>query len=551
MITRHMLRKWLCNGGGLGISCLLILLAMAGTATVCLGKAPAQEASSLSLSIHLYKSDYIQGEEITIQSTLTNKGQTEMVVKKPSGLGMIVTFDIYQVGEDGKEIYIRRGVRGGPPGWSPHAVRLQPGVSAGSSYDLVRHYPGWFQPGKYKIRGVYHLKGFTSGDFDNPEFQVLSPYVNFEVVAPKGKMLEAFKLLGAVVRGSEEMSLKLLREYPDSPYVIQARLALKRVYYQRKDFDRYIQQGDAILASNPSPMRRALTLYGQGLDYYRKKDFKTAIEKMKASGLRAAEAKAEKWKALEAGPALIPLLKHKNVLIRRKAATDLGRIKCKEAVPELIIALEDKEDSVVLAVATSLGQLKDKRAGPALIPLLKDKNVLIRRTVATALAFVEDKRAIPALIKGFDEETDGETRTWMLCALARFKTEQVDSLLIKSLSDADPGIRAEAATTLGNQGAGNAFDKLLVLMSDESPRVRDSAAYALGRLKDRRAVEALLRALDDSDSRVRYRATYSLYQITGKNLTFSTLDPPEKQQEILRKWKEWGKENNDSFGKGK
>lgn len=263
--------------------------------TVFLASVSLAQDAGLSLDIRLTKTVFVECEEIPVQSVLSNKSTTEAAVEEPFGLGLVVTFDVYKLEEEGKELYIKRQLVGaGRPAWSPHTLQLQPTSSAASSYDLLHHY-GRLAPGKYKIRGVYHAKDYASEDFDNPKFQVLSRYVEFQVTAPQGRTLEALKLLGQ--SDSEEIALKIVRDYLDSPYVIDARRSLITMFHARKDRDRVIEQCEAILAANPTPMRRSLTLFEEGMQYYYKGDKATAAEKMKASGLQNGEAQAAEWLA--------------------------------------------------------------------------------------------------------------------------------------------------------------------------------------------------------------------------------------------------------------
>ena len=69
----------------------------------------------------------------------------------------------------------------------------------------------------------------------------------------------------------------------------------------------------------------------------------------------------------DAGPGVVPLLKHADWDVRRAAAETLGYIGYEEGAPALIEALSDAEDwSLVYAAAEALGRMKVASAVPAL-----------------------------------------------------------------------------------------------------------------------------------------------------------------------------------------
>ena len=81
-----------------------------------------------------------------------------------------------------------------------------------------------------------------------------------------------------------------------------------------------------------------------------------------------------------------------------------------------------------------------------------------------------------------------------------------------SLSDAQEGVRASAARTLGGLGprAASAAPALGAALQDRSASVRAAAAEALGKVGDRASISVLRKALKDKSASVRARAAWSL-----------------------------------------
>ena len=78
------------------------------------------------------------------------------------------------------------------------------------------------------------------------------------------------------------------------------------------------------------------------------------------------------------------------------------------------------------------------------------------------------------------------------------------------LTGDDPGVRAEAARSLGISGGGGALGALVLALGDSNVEVRAEAAGALGQLGDGDAIGALAAALSDTDASVRAEAASAL-----------------------------------------
>lgn len=110
---------------------------------------------------------------------------------------------------------------------------------------------------------------------------------------------------------------------------------------------------------------------------------------------------------------------------------------------------------------------------------------------------------------------------------------------ISSLSAPDPSVRARAAEGLGYLRFHPAEGALIASMSDETGRVRRASALALGWCGSRAALPALLAALEDSDWLVRQSAWVALTNLTGIELPFDALAPPDACARKTDAWRGW------------
>ena len=160
---------------------------------------------------------------------------------------------------------------------------------------------------------------------------------------------------------------------------------------------------------------------------------------------------------------LIANLNDKDWLVRRDAASALGKLGDKQAVEPLIVCLKDADNSVRFNATEGLGKLGDQRAVEPLIACLKDWP-LQRACAAESLGNLGDQRAVEPLI-------------------ACLKDREID--------------RSCAASALGKLGDKRAVEPLIACLKDEDERVRRQAAEVLGRFGDQRAVAPLIAALPD------------------------------------------------------
>ncbi len=130
--------------------------------------------------------------------------------------------------------------------------------------------------------------------------------------------------------------------------------------------------------------------------------------------------------------------------------------------------------------------------------VLQDYEVIV-----SELALLKDPKCILPLIKSF-----GYGEAWglywtTLHLLEEFAVEQVDLLLIESLSTEGKGTRMWAAYMLGRSRNIQAVDGLINLLKDPNELVRYNAATALGMIGDSKARPYLEAIKNDTSTEVR------------------------------------------------
>jgi len=97
-------------------------------------------------------------------------------------------------------------------------------------------------------------------------------------------------------------------------------------------------------------------------------------------------------------------------------------------------------------------------------------------------------------------DQDWRVREAAAQALGNMGAAQAVEPLIVALRDQDKYVRKAAAQALGNMGADQAIEPLIAALRDQDSPVRGAAAQALGNLRATQAVEPLIAALRDSHS---------------------------------------------------
>lgn len=217
---------------------------------------------------------------------------------------------------------------------------------------------------------------------------------------------------------------------------------------------------------------------------------------------------------------LIANLKDKDKVVRRKAASDIGKTKDIRAVEPLIEALKDED--VRGNAALALGEIGDRRAVEPLILLLKDKNEIHRGNAAGALADLKDQRAVQPLLvvaKNKSEKSgvrsnaiaavieltrdpkmvqfvlakdeDEEIRRNTIGAIGWKRDPKMDQFLLALLKnkEEDAIIRSTIIYVFRKSGNINTIKPLQdIAKNDPNPKMRDLAFEAVKELKERQNI---------------------------------------------------------------
>ncbi len=168
--------------------------------------------------------------------------------------------------------------------------------------------------------------------------------------------------------------------------------------------------------------------------------------------------------------------------------------------------------------------------------------------VETALAaarVLEERRpegTVGVLLAYFAQAQDEVLEERLLRVLTQtgVKDGRPERLLVRSLTDTDPGRRTVAAHVLGRKSPENrpAVQKLL---ADSDPRVRFEAAEALVRAADRNAVPVLIDLLGTGPLPLAWRAQETLYHLAGERSPAGLTREAERGK-VRDAWAAWWKE---------
>lgn len=201
-------------------------------------------------------------------------------------------------------------------------------------------------------------------------------------------------------------------------------------------------------------------------------------------------------------------LQHKDAIVRRRAAVELGKVDDPGAVDALITALLDKDTNVVIAARDSLHQRKEPEVVDALVAVLQYDSV--------------------------------QRKVWLLDDIFGILRDKHDPssihVLLNFLNHEDMSVRQRTIDVLGTFDSAEALVPLIGSLHDDVNMVKSTAAAVLAKQKNPALIEPLIDALSDSDPFVQHSALEALINITGENFQLDT-----------EKWQEWWNENQERF----
>ena len=190
----------------------------------------------------------------------------------------------------------------------------------------------------------------------------------------------------------------------------------------------------------------------------------------------------------EALPILCKALRqHQNVIVRRASAKTLNLIGNKDALPYLLEAFLEDDDPVVLGSSAGAMATIGPDAMDSLLGILKNPDCTPFQVglINLALSFIGAK-APEALLKAADSDV-AEVRVAAISALGD-QIQKSDNLraqnrVFQALEDVSADVRAEAVTLIGKSCDAEDVETLLLKkLSDEDTQVRKNTALSLMKL---------------------------------------------------------------------
>jgi len=207
----------------------------------------------------------------------------------------------------------------------------------------------------------------------------------------------------------------------------------------------------------------------------------------------------------EALPILCKALRqHQNVIVRRASAKTLNLIGNKDALPYLLEAFLEDDDPVVLGSSAGAMATIGPDAMDSLLGILKNPDCTPFQVglINLALSFIGAK-APEALLKAADSDV-AEVRVAAISALGD-QIQKGDNLraqnrVFQALEDVSADVRAEAVTLIGKSCDAEDVETLLLKkLSDEDTQVRKNTALSLMKLDALGAIEELKMAEQKED----------------------------------------------------
>lgn len=228
-----------------------------------------------------------------------------------------------------------------------------------------------------------------------------------------------------------------------------------------------------------------------------------------------------------------PYVKDPNVEVRRKIAFSLGTIRKPECVPLLREALNDQDSRVRHTALTALGEIATDESVDAIIQVLTNhRDLSMRRNAATMIGNLKAKRAIGALSRYIDAE-DSSLRGRVITSLGQIGDPSVVPVLKRQFERGNLQDKVNVVSALGLIGGPEAVRMARANLDHEEPVLREMSCYVIGKLQDTGAVPNLIVRLDDKVFSVQLAAIEALGLIGDSRATQPLVDklegrtPPE------------------------
>jgi len=222
-------------------------------------------------------------------------------------------------------------------------------------------------------------------------------------------------------------------------------------------------------------------------------------------------------------PALLALAKETQPYTRAFAVKGLGGLKDASAVPTLVALLPTSDPTIAVETVRALGRIGDPAAGPALVRLLqaKDTDIPLRVEAVTALATIHTPAVTDVLLDSLTDPLPA-IRAAALGSAAALDPDEFVAVLSGLDPDPNWSVRAALASALGTLAPDIGLPRLTSMLGDQDQRVVPAVLDALVKLHAPNVADVLLQRLKADDPVVRATAATGLGEIR----------PPEGSQAL-------------------
>lgn len=190
-------------------------------------------------------------------------------------------------------------------------------------------------------------------------------------------------------------------------------------------------------------------------------------------------------------------------------------------VTELVALSKDADRRIRETVAFSLGEIADAAATETLYAMTNDPDANV---AAEAVEAISKLGGDAARYVTLTESAAEGVRARAVRFLFRFDTDVANEAALRALSSPSNAVRQEGAYAFSRKGYANARPQLELLLTDPNVLTRAYATSALGRIADAASVPLLVRTLGDVHPWVRANAALALSRTYEKHPTVPSSD---------------------------
>jgi len=278
------------------ITCILFLAANTASVRSSAGRGLSafnSSAAEVQYIISIDKSVYVSGEPVIVTSTVANKSDTLVQVKRPFAAAFVVTYTLEKIVGKGREA-LGGPTEGGDPLWTAPVVELQPGKTTTSSSELsIQRGDLYLEPGAYALRASYHLSEYGAEDYLSNVITSAEIYFNVEPL-PEADQLVKRNLSEAFYSAQGIQRVGILRSFlaknQASIHRVYALNKLLEATYQQKDWPSVVEVSRKLQEENISVEYKNLLLYSEGNALRNLHDIRGAIAVLSKSFFPQAQA---------------------------------------------------------------------------------------------------------------------------------------------------------------------------------------------------------------------------------------------------------------------